>query len=266
MASKAQAEEIDENDAENGQARQRSKVAFPYMDLKAAMEIANAIHENVGNGQCSLQQLSAWTGQSIKSSGFRIQLAVSRLFGLIESSSSEDYRLTLLGRKIGDPEKARKAKAEAFLNVPLFRLLYENYKEGLLPPSTALERSIAALGVAEKQKDRARQVFERSAEQAGFFEHGNNRLVMPAIAVKSEIQERKDYSSNTGNNVVANDSVANNLDPVVAALIQKLPTAKSDFPIDDRVTWLRMITMAFQMAYGPTETIDILKKNNEKND
>jgi hypothetical protein len=25
-------------------------------------------------------------------------------------------------------------------------------------------------------------VFERSAEQAGYFEHGKNRLVMPAVA------------------------------------------------------------------------------------
>jgi hypothetical protein len=31
---------------------------------------------------------------------------------------------------------------------------------------------------AEKHKDPARQVFERSAEQVNFFEHGKNRLVM----------------------------------------------------------------------------------------
>ena len=45
-------------------------------------------------------------------------------------------------------------------------------------------RCTKGLIVSEKQKDRARQVFERSAEQGGFFEHGKNRLVMPAVAVR----------------------------------------------------------------------------------
>jgi len=62
--------------------------------------------------------------------------------------------------------------------------MYDKFKNGVLPPAAALERDIVELGVAEKQKDRARQVFERSAEQGGFFEHGKNRLVMPAVAVR----------------------------------------------------------------------------------
>ena len=33
---------------------------------------------------------------------------------------------------------------------------------------------------------RARQVFEKSAEQAGYFEHGKTRLVMPAVAAREE--------------------------------------------------------------------------------
>jgi len=41
---------------------------------------------------------------------------------------------------------------------------------------------LVGLGVSEKQKGRARQVFERSAEQAGVFEHGKNKLVMPGVA------------------------------------------------------------------------------------
>jgi len=55
----------------------------------------------------------------------------------------------------------------------------------VLPPSAAFERDIVGLGVAEKQKDKARQVFERSASQAGFFEAGKSKLVMPAVAIKA---------------------------------------------------------------------------------
>ena len=49
----------------------------------------------------------------------------------------------------------------------------------MLPPAAALEREMGQLGVASKQTGKARQAFERSAEQAGFFAHGADRLVMP---------------------------------------------------------------------------------------
>jgi hypothetical protein len=58
----------------------------------------------------------------------------------------------------------------------------KNIAVGVLPPAAALSRDIVALGVSEKQKDRARLIFERSADQAGFFEHGKQRLVMPGVA------------------------------------------------------------------------------------
>ena len=253
MAGETPVKDDAENEMEEG-GRQRSKVAFPYMDIKAAFEVANAIHENVGNGDCSLQQLSAWMQQSIKSSGFRMQMSVARLFGVIDSNGSENYRLTGLGRRIVDPETSRKAKAEAFLTVPLFRLLYDSHKEGLLPPAAALEREIAVLGVAEKQKDRARQVFERSAELAGFFEHGRNRLVEPAVkggaASGSDTSETKKKDERDGGGGGPND-------PLISALIQKLPMSGTDWSVDDRVMWLQMMTMAFQMAYGQKENIEI---------
>jgi hypothetical protein len=48
------------------------------------------------------------------------------------------------------------------------------------------------------------------------------------------------------------------LDPLIAALIQKLPPANTtDWKVQDRVMWLQMIAMAFQMAYGAVEMIEI---------
>ena len=41
---------------------------------------------------------------------------------------------------------------------------------------------MANLGVSSKQTSRARQAFERSANDAGFFQHGMDRLVMPIIS------------------------------------------------------------------------------------
>jgi hypothetical protein len=48
-----------------------------------------------------------------------------------------------------------------------------------------LEREIANLGVAPKQTDKARQSFERSARQAGFFLQGEDRLVQPRFGKES---------------------------------------------------------------------------------
>ena len=47
------------------------------------------------------------------------------------------------------------------------------------------------------------------------------------------------------------------LDPLIAALIQKLPETGEKWGSADRVTWLQMIAMAFQMAYGREAEITI---------
>jgi len=113
---------------------------------------------------------------SAKSSGFRVQLSASRLFGLIETTSGR-HKLTPLGGMILGPQQERGARAQAFMNVPLYKAIYEAHKTGVLPPAAALEREITSLGVAEKQTTRARQVFERSADQAGAASPSLNLLV-----------------------------------------------------------------------------------------
>ena len=54
----------------DGASRQRSTIGFPYMDLDDALEVASAIHDNVGQGECDEDQLAAWLQLSVKSSGF----------------------------------------------------------------------------------------------------------------------------------------------------------------------------------------------------
>lgn len=78
---------------------------------------------------------------------------------------------------MADTERA--ARAEAFMRVPLYAGVYDKYRGHLLPPAKALEREMQGLGVSSKQTDKARQAFERSARQAGYFESGEDRLVKP---------------------------------------------------------------------------------------
>jgi hypothetical protein len=238
---------------EDGQARQRSTISFPYVDIGAAFDLVNAIHSHVGLGECDEDQLAAWTNQSAKSSGFREQVRAARMAALVESASGK-FRLTPLGRLIVDPNRAPEGKAGAFLNVPLFGAVFEKYRGGDLPPPAALERDIVGLGVSEKQKDRARQVLEKSADQAGFFEHGKNRLVMPAIAIgpttlqpgHSEPQQRE-APNPKGAGGDGGDEFG--LDPLLIALLKKVPPPDKSWPGPARVRWFRTFAMNVSQIY-----------------
>ena len=47
-------------------------------------------------------------------------------------------------------------------------------------------------------------------------------------------------------------------DTLIQALIEKLPPA-GPWSADERVNWLKLLTMAFQIAYGQVEEIEIMK-------
>jgi hypothetical protein len=242
-------EDVDDELSEDGKTRQRSTIGFPYTDYDGAAEVAMAVHSNVGHGTCSTAQLAPWMNQSPKSSGFRTQLAAARLFGLIDSENSESYRLTPLGTKLADPAQARSAKAEAFIRVPLFAALFKKYESGVTPPTAALEREIVALGVSEKQKSRARQVFEGSAQQCGFRDHGANRLVMPAVMVAAPTASPLAPPSIGGGGGSERSGVGLNLDPLLIALLQKIPPQGEAWPKERRVRWFKTFAMNVSQVY-----------------
>ena len=76
------------NASPDARTRQRSTIAFPYMALDAAIELAHAIYNNVSRGECDDNQLAAWSGQSPKSSTFRVQVSAARTFGLLEGEAA----------------------------------------------------------------------------------------------------------------------------------------------------------------------------------
>ena len=104
----------------------------------------------------------------------------ARSFGLLEISRGK-VDLTDLGMRLADPKHSKAARVEAFLNVPLYKLMYDQLKGQPLPPTAAIERMMLNAGVPPKQKERARQVFTRSAKVAGFFDLHPDRLVKPEL-------------------------------------------------------------------------------------
>lgn len=239
-------------------ARERSTIQFPYNDLDDAVKIAKAIHENAGV-ECTIDQLAGYVKQPLSSGAFRVRVSTAATFGLTDNERGS-VRLTELGRHIADPAKESAARVEAFLKVPLYARIYEKHKGYMLPPPAALEKFMREVGVSSKQTDRARQAFMRSARQAGFFAHGEDRLVRPAgpgtkpiDAPKTEGQ--KNQRTKTGNG----DGGGGPLDPLIEAVIQKLPASGTQWAADERVEWLRLLAMAFQMTYGKVEAIEIKK-------
>lgn len=156
----------------------RSTIAFPYSGLKDAEQIARALHDSWGGG-ASPDQLAASLNASPRSGSFRVKLATARTFRVVAISRG-NVSLTDLGRKLIDPQTRAAARVEAFLAVPLFAALVNDYKGTMLPPDSGLEQKIHDLGVSVKQTAKARQAFQRSAELAGFFKMGKDRLVQPA--------------------------------------------------------------------------------------
>jgi hypothetical protein len=231
--------------------REQSTIAFPYMDLDDAIAVARGVHETTGASPCQQDQLAAKLNLSMNSSGFRMRLSAARLFGVIESDRGGAVRLTSVGQMIVDPSRERDAKVKAFLAVPLYGKLYEHYRGKVVPPTPALTRELIAFGVAQKQADRARQTFERSASTAGFFGMGRDKLIMPAgTSAESQVsheESKKENGGGSGGGSGGNEF--GDVDPLVIGLFRRLPRAGTDWDAAGRKKWLETAANIFDLIY-----------------
>src|SRR5262249_20140003 len=148
-------------------------------------------------------------------------------------------KLTPLGRMIVDSRQERGARADAFLKVPLYGAVYARYKDwALLPPDKTLEMEFVGLGVAEKQKDLARQTFARSAQQAGYFEHGKDRLIRPGVMAPVDSPPAEKPGDKGGGRGGGDDS---DIDPIIRGLLVRLPKSGEVWPDRDRKLWLQLL-------------------------
>jgi hypothetical protein len=246
---------INEGTKTDGAKRVRSSIEFPYGDLDDAIELAKAV-QAVGGQSCTIDQLAAQVKQSANSGAFRLRTSYPRIFALAELDRGT-MSLTELGLRILDPTQEERARAEAFLRVPLYKAIYEKYKGYTLPPPAALEREMAGLGVSAKQTDRARQVFDRSAQQANFYWSGKDRLVMPPL--KDGPGSRPLDTGTPGATGAANSALGGgggggeselDLDPLLIALLKKIPIeGKGSWPAAQRIRWFRTFAMNVSQIY-----------------
>ncbi|HZP11414.1 MAG TPA: hypothetical protein VFB36_03215 [Nevskiaceae bacterium] len=252
-------------DADDQKKYERSSIKFPYGDLDDAISVASAIHSSYGT-KCTTDQLAAALNQTVTSGAFRIKMATAGVFGLTDNSSGE-ISLTEIGRQVMDPAKSRAAKASSFLEVPLYKAIYDKYRGHPLPPAAALEREMSSLGVSVKQVAKARQAFERSAETAGFFAQGRTRLVMPsgidsAPQAKAADKESVDKAQpapkvNGFGGGSGGGGELDHLDPLLMAILRKIPSAQDGWDADKRVRWFKTFAMNVSQVYDGDNPVEL---------
>lgn len=241
--------ELTSEDKHEGDRRERSTIGFPYDDLDSAIEVARGVH--ACGGSCGTDQLAAELRySSVDNGAFRSRISTARHFGLI-SVSRGSVALTDLGSRVVDPQSIERAKAEAFLAVPLYRAVHEEYRGYTLPPTHGLEAKFVELGVAAKQKDKARQAFHRSAQQAGFFSKGTNRLVEPTFTPVGDspnnFTEQNGWPATQQSATWSTQHEQQH--PLIKGLMETLPSPGSVWSDGERKEWLRAAESIFALIY-----------------
>jgi hypothetical protein len=232
--------------------RERSTIQFPYGDLDDAVEIARTIQNNAGSTSCSLSQLAALVRQPISSGAFRLRVSNARGFGLTENERRE-VRLTPLGRRIAEPSAEARARVDAFLYVPLYQRIFEHHDGYALPGAAPLERFMRDVGVSPKQTGKARQAFMRSARQAGFFAHGEDRLVRPLLPDGGLGTRPVEPPDGTNDKSKAGGSGGGGAPPprhpLIEGMFQSLPLNGQTWTLDEAADWLHAAAYNLRFAY-----------------
>ena len=150
---------------------------------------------------------------------------------------------------------ASAAKIEAFLNVPLYQTLHDRHNGGLLPGDSGIEEEMIKLGVTRKSAGRARQAFQRSAEYAGFFGQGRNRLVVPPLDKDPDLEMKADESKEGDKEVAVRSkrpSGEATAHPLLEGLWASLPPQGEAFSPEQQSDWIQMAELALKMVYGGT--------------
>jgi hypothetical protein len=225
-----------------GWQRVQTEIEFPYADLPAAIELVQRIHDNAG-ASCDDEEIAAWLDMSVNGGTFRARRSAARMFGLIEVSGRR-LTVTPLGHRIVDnADKA--ARAEAFLKPELFSRMYDEWRGQTLPPVAAIERQMTELGVPPKQKTRARQVFQKSAQCAGFIDQPTGRFVRPGNS--HEVREPPASTERRGGGSGGGGS--DGVDPIIGGLLARLPKSGDVWPEAERKLWLQILENSFKLIY-----------------
>lgn len=227
---------------------------FPYYDLEQSAQLGQLAHEL--GGSATLDQLAGKAQQTPGSGAFRLRLSAALQFGFLERDRDR-YRLADTGVLLMQANRSAQARVTAFLRVPLYRRIFHEFKGRMMPPPQGIENFMRNAGVVPGQVDRARQAFQRSAEQAGLFQFGKDRLVLPpgtsedgtGIAPEGrdliEPTEVKDTSPSKTADV--------SLHPALQGMLQELPEKGESWTEAEFKAWSDAFLGVLRVVHKPTK-------------
>jgi hypothetical protein len=247
--------------------REQSTIQFPYMDLETAISVARSILSGGGVG-LTRDQLAGVMKQPASSGNFIAKIATARVFGLVNFNAGK-YELADIGFDILDNDEKRQkaARATAFLNVPLYKRTYDEFRGKQLPPRPfGLEQAFVKFGVVPKQKTNARLAFDKSASQAGFFQNGSDRLIEPIIGASANRSAVDELEAADDPNAFATTKSKPNLSglhPFIQGLLDTLPEPSTNWTVEGRAKWLQAAANIFDLIYQGSGEIDIRAKSSD---
>lgn len=240
--------------------KERSSIRFPYYDLEDSVTVARTLHDKRG-GRAQATELAAELGHTAGSGTLRLRLSAASLYGVIVQEKGT-VSITGLGGAVIDPQREAAARVEAFLNIPLYEKVYEEFKTGMMPEDHGLEQTMRGLGVTANQVARARQVFSRAAEQAGFFASDRRRLVRPHVPGVLDInppptEDDPQPAQDSGVGVRQPDGGPMS-DPMIVGIFQRMvPPEGQPFSAYERRRFLRALVSVLDVIYGEPEDGDL---------
>jgi hypothetical protein len=106
------------------------------------------------------------------------------------------------------------------------------------------------LGVAAKQKARARQGFQRSAQQANLFAEGKDRLVLPGgVSLDSKANGGASQRMDQQN---VGQSSTGEINALIASWLEELP-ASGEWTRDEHDSWMRVFQRVVDKLYKVKE-------------
>jgi len=152
--------------------RTRSEASFPGYDLSDSVEVARAVHVK-GQGVASAEHLASYLGYKGTNNGaYLTKVGAARAFGLVAKNGNLFVPTSLAQRILAPvyPNDALQALADAFLNVDLFKRIYEDFKGKELPQGLGMKNALRNIyGVLPARVDLALRTLLDSADTAGFF-------------------------------------------------------------------------------------------------
>jgi hypothetical protein len=177
-------ERDDGDDIDTGSTR--TGVRLPRVHLANVVGLLEKAYEH--GRSPSVTQVASAVDQQLNSGAFRNRMAAAAHFGLLTPTRGR-VQITDLGMRVLDADQRPAALVEAWMQVPVFKSVFDRFDGNRLPPPSGIEAELKDLGVPSKNAVVVRRVLMTSAETAALLNPARDRLVLPTISAVPPMQE-----------------------------------------------------------------------------